>query len=76
MKIAEIHIYRMELNEKEFQALRHLVAEGLSYADEVTPAMQEVCDALGIGVAETPTERLLAQNKAKKGPKEHGITAK
>ena len=63
MKVAEIKLYRMELNKEEFEALRKLVAEGLTVAEEITPVMRQIGEQLGLQIDETPTGRLMAEER-------------
>jgi len=64
MKIMEYRSYRVEMSVDEFKALRKLIAEGLTVAEEVTPVMESIGESFGIKVAVAPSERLLAQSQS------------
>lgn len=46
-----ITVVRTEMSEGEWTTLRHLVAEGLTVVEAVTPVMQGVAEALRLNVA-------------------------
>ena len=54
--VRTIRVVRTEASEKEWEALRHLVAEGLTVVDHITADMEHVAASLGLRVQEAPAE--------------------
>ncbi|NMP20758.1 hypothetical protein [Sulfobacillus harzensis] len=52
--VRTIRVVRTEATEKEWDALRQLVAEGLTVVETITPAMAHVAESLGLQVRDNP----------------------
>lgn len=54
--VRTIRVVRTEASEKEWEALRHLVAEGLTVVDHITTDMEHVAASLGLRVQDAASE--------------------
>lgn len=74
--VRTVRVVRTEATEKEWDALRQLVAEGLTVVEQITPAMAQVAESLGLQVRDAaPAEPAPAPPPARKPPRRSAKSA-